>query len=104
MDLTAKKNDIEGKKLDVLAEISKRLEQKFEKRKFGKRECFVNKNKVPFNVHTFQTLSAFVIEYAESDEDAMLDRFEDGDVFYWDEFHTEQDILDAMLKEIESAN
>ena len=42
-----------------------------------------------------------VIEHADSLEEVKLNRFEDGDAFYMDDM-TEDEMFDAMVREIES--
>ncbi len=95
-------NSMEERKIDQRVE---NLEQRFEE-KYGtpffvwKRKCFTVNEREFFRVAGLKWLNAIVIEHAFSEEEAKKNMFEDGDAFYMDEF-TEDEMLDAMIKEIE---
>lgn len=95
-------NSMEQKKnIDVLAEINELVSLKYEKKTFGKFICNVNKSGVPFFISAFPDCPALVVEYAETEQDAALGRFEDGDRFYYDDYSTIQLLAEAILNEIE---
>lgn len=62
-------------------------------------QCFKTKNGCIFHVEKFPGSPAIVIEYAENEEEAKKNLFEDGDLFYPDEM-TEEELIEAMIKEI----
>ncbi len=95
MDLTGKKNS------DVLVMITEKLNEKYEKKTFGGRQCYVNKNAVPFKLFCLQNDQAFGLEYADSTDEAEQGRFEDGDIFYLSDYTTLEEMLTAMCKEID---
>ena len=65
--------------------------------------CFLNKNGTIFHLDSMgNEFDCLVIEYADSLQEAMLYRFEDGDLYYMDDM-TEDEMFDAMVKEIESS-
>lgn len=95
-------NSMEVSKIDQRVE---NLEQRFEE-KYGtpflvwKRKCFFVNEQEFFRVSGLKWLNAIVIEHAFSEEEAKKNMFEDGDIFYMDEF-AEDEMLDAMIREIE---
>ena len=46
--------------------------------------------------------NCLMIEYADSMQEALLYRFEDGDLYYMDDM-TEDEMFEAMIKEIEKS-
>ncbi|MDO5133679.1 MAG: hypothetical protein Q4D81_11980 [Eubacteriales bacterium] len=55
-----------------------------------------------FHLNTFaEPLCGFIIEYADSENDIDLIRAEDGDQYPLLDYKTPDDMLQAMLKEIE---
>lgn len=63
--------------------------------------CFVTDDGVIFQIVCLKDFKAFVIGYAETMEEAEKNFFEDGDLFYMDEFSSEDEMFAEMIKEIE---
>lgn len=89
-------------KMDVLSELNKMAEERYGVKTFGRFACFVNESGVPFRIFAFPMEFAICVEYAESESDAALGRFEDGDRFYLEDFQSIEEIANAVFAEIES--
>ena len=85
---------------DRIAKLNGRLAKEYQKRTVGERECFIRKDGFLFALDYILPYEAIVIEYAENESEAKLNRFEDGDLFYLKEMD-EEAMLQAMLREIE---
>lgn len=82
-------------------QLNDRLEKKYKTIMTRDMPCFINKNGTVFHLESMgNDFNCIVIGYADSLQEAMLCRFEDGDCFYMDEL-TEDEIFEAMIKEIE---
>lgn len=62
-------------------------------------ETFIN-GEGRFRIFEFTGENALCLEYAESENEARLNLFEDGDRFYLDEYPDEEKMLQAMIEEI----
>ena len=62
--------------------------------------CFRKKDGTIFHIVNFPESGAILIEYAESYDEAMIFRFEDGDRFYVQDMD-EETMFQAMIDEIE---
>ena len=71
----------------------------YEKCMVGSRECFCTPEGMLFALDYIGSFGALVIEYAENYEEAELNRFEDGDLFYLEDMD-EKTMFEAMLREI----
>lgn len=80
-------------------EIERRLSEKFEKIEVGGRECYKLKDGRVICVGLIESWEALVIEYADNDDMAKRNSFEDGDLFHLADANAE-DIFKAMLQEI----
>ncbi len=47
------------------------------------------------------TFEAIVVEYADNLEEAERNQFEDGELFYYSDYQDENELLKAVLSEIE---
>ena len=65
------------------------LAERFESITIGTRRCFRLSNGRIISVGCMGAYNALVIEYAESEAEAKLNRFEDGDLFFLDEMDSE---------------
>lgn len=92
MSLTEQKNK---RKSDLESMFSDRFEQV----SISDTLCFRTPNGGIFRVCSFPEEGALVIEYAETEAEANLNQFEDGDRFYLDEMSLES-MFQAMLQEI----
>ncbi len=89
---------------DNINERKQSLEEKFSKR-FERqiiqgRECFRTSDETIFVLSKFPGKDALVIEYAENNNEALLNRFEDGNQFYMEDMD-EETMFQSMLREIE---
>lgn len=95
MNLTEQKREINKRK----DSLEQKLSQCFEKTQIrGKRYYRKNDGSV-FTLSKFPGAYALVIEYAESYEDAVLYRLEDGDLFYLEDMD-EETMFQRMIREI----
>lgn len=85
---------------DRIATLNDRLAKEYQKRTVRKREYFIRKDGFLFSLDYLLPYGAIVIEYAENESEAKLNRFEDGDLFYLEEMD-EDAMFQAMLREIE---
>lgn len=76
------------------------LEQKFESVSINGIPTFKNSDGKLFRLCSLPEDGAIVVEYADNYDEAVLNRFEDGDFFYLDEM-SEDVMLQAILVEIE---
>ena len=76
------------------------LSDRYDKRVINDKDCFLLPNGVLISLGGFPDFGAIVVEYAENFEEAKLNRFEDGDLFYLEEMD-EETMFRAMLREIE---
>lgn len=86
-------------------EMEKRFSEKFSKMK-ERSDAFVSfgtEGEFYFRIDVFPDEYALVIEYVENKKDAIRGIFgEDGDLFYLDEMD-EDEMFEAMLKEVREA-
>ncbi len=99
MKLTEQKR----KKFDIFASINDELDKKYSVISNGEYSCNVNKNGVFFRPFIFDySERAFGIEYASDEKEAALGEFEDGDLFYLDDYSTLNKMIEDMCVEIDS--
>lgn len=96
MNSMEQKNQMNERKNNLV----QRLSQRFEQLTVRENRCFRKNDGVIFQLSKFPGVDAFVIEYAESYEDALLYRYEDGDLFYLKDMD-EDSMFEAMVREIE---
>ena len=96
MSLTEQKRLTKRRRNDLEVRFAKQ----FETLSISGNLCFRKLDGTIFCVCSFLDEAAIVIEYADSYEDAALNRFEDGDRFHLDEMN-EETMFQAMLREIE---
>lgn len=82
------------------AALEKLFAEKFDNFAVGSRSCFGLPDGRVIALDTLDAYDALVIEYADNYEEARINRFEDGDLFYLDEMN-EETMFQAMLREIE---
>ena len=82
------------------AALEKRFSERYETHLIENRQCFLRPDGMLFALDYLGPYGALVIEYAESIEEAKLNRFEDGDLFYLEEMD-EDTMFRAMIQEIE---
>lgn len=75
------------------------LSERYESVTIGARRCFQLDGGKIIAVGYMGAYNALVIEYAESADEAKMNRFEDGDLFFLDEMD-EETMLSNMLQEI----
>lgn len=80
--------------------LQKRFSKIYEATDFWGRICFRKANGGVFSLWCFPEDGALVLEHAENQREAELNRFEGGDMFYLEDM-TEEEIFRAMLREIE---
>lgn len=83
-----------------IAALETRFSDSYEKCMVGSRRCFLLPDGTLFALDCLGPYGALVIEYAENIEDAKMNRFEDGDLFYLENLD-EETMYQAMLSEIE---
>ena len=82
------------------AALEKRFAEKFSNFTIGSRSCFGLPDGRVIALDTLGAYDALVIEYADNYEEARINRFEDGDLFYLDELD-EESMFQIMLQEME---
>ena len=92
---TNSKYNVRGRK----EAISQRLKRSFEMTRFGELDCFVYPTGGYFMLDAFVKFGAIVVGYADTEEDARLYRFEDGDLFYLEDLD-EEEMFQKILEEI----
>lgn len=81
--------------------LNARFSEQFKSIEVGSRTFFLGPDGVSlFALDYLGPYGALVIEHAESYDDALANRLEDGDLFYLDELD-EEAMFQAMLREIE---
>lgn len=65
------------------------------------KKCFVLSTNVVIHIDMIKNIGALVVEYADNIDEAKINRFEDGDLFYIDEYD-EGNMLKSILNEINS--
>lgn len=89
------------KSLDYFDYICEKLARLYDQTEINKQKLYVGENGFYFFLSVFpEEFNAIVIEYASNQEEAKNNIFEDGDLFYVDDFSKEE-MLQAMIKEIE---
>lgn len=91
-----------GTKNDMYKKILNLLDIDFNKRKI-KENYFVSKNNVFFKLSLIFDKEAIVVEYADNERDVILNRFEDGDPFYIEDYDTVEELYNNILNEIKEA-
>lgn len=96
-------NSMEQKKrTEAIKEINKLLTQDYQTSKFPDGESFCTKDCGIFRMNVFTGEFAIVIEYAENEQEAELGRFEDGYIFYLDDYGSVDELYSALKSEIEN--
>lgn len=89
-----------SKAMKLTADIlSKRFSEIYTKITVNGRECYKLDDGRVISIGRMNSYGAFVVEYADSIEEAKLNRFEDGDLFDANDMSAEE-ILSAMQREI----
>ena len=92
--------DLESGLLKRREALENRLSGLFEKRNINGMTCFARPDGSFFTLDCLISYGAVVVGYAESEDDAMLNRFEDGDLFYMEDMD-EEAMYQSVLREIE---
>lgn len=95
MNSTEQKNEMNRRK----DSLEQRLSQIFKETQVRGKRYFLRSDGSIFTLSKFPGAYALVIEYAESYEEALLYRLEDGDRFYLDDMD-EETMFQSMLREI----
>ncbi|MCD8180732.1 MAG: hypothetical protein LUF26_04550 [Firmicutes bacterium] len=95
---TEKKNNIN------LTDIKDKLNAMYSSEHLGKNLCWTNKYGTFFKVFCFsENNRCFGIEYASNEDEARQGCFEDGDLFYIDDYSSLDDMVAAMRLEIDDS-
>lgn len=84
----------------AFCKIQKFFQCRYPVTQLGNQKCFLAPNGYFFRLFEFPGDYALAIEYAETEDDAKRNRFEDGDRFYLSEL-SEDELFHAMINEIE---
>lgn len=95
MNLTEQRN----RTIDLKNSIEQRMEPLFNRVEVNGKLRFKEDSGRVFSLFTFPNDGAIGIEYAENMNEALLNRFEDGDLFYLADMD-EDTMFQAMLNEI----
>lgn len=87
---------------DRLAYLLENLRKQFQSVKINGKDLLQTDNGTVFALTAFPGEAALVIEYAESIFEAELNRFEDGERFYLEDYQDAEKMLDDMLKEVQN--
>lgn len=79
--------------------LEQQFAQQFEQLYVHNNLCFRKQDGVIFSLCAFPEDAAIVVEYAVNFEEANLNRFEDGDLFYLEDMD-EETMFHSMLEEI----
>lgn len=82
--------------------LRRRFSEWYREITIGDRACFKLEDGRIIFLGCLPSYGAFVVEYADNADEAGLNRFEDGDLFYPEDMSLEE-IFAAMRREIESA-
>lgn len=96
MALTDKKN----RYIERVELLRDRLSEKYELFVVNGKKCFHSEKDNYFWPFLFVEWGAVAVEYAQGIEEARLNRFEDGDLFYLDEMDDDA-LFASVLQEIE---
>lgn len=96
MNSMEQKNQTNERRKNLMHRLSQRYEQLLVRDDI----CFRKTDDSIFTLSIFPGEAAIVIEYAESYEEAILYRYEDGDRFYLADMD-EETMFQAMIREIE---
>ena len=89
-----------SKEMELMADaLQMRFAELYTEITIGDRACYKLEDGRIIALGCLKSYGAFVIEYADSAEEASLNRFEDGDLFYLDDVGVEE-LFDAMRQEI----
>lgn len=83
-----------------IEDLENRFSDIYEKRIIGDWTCFVRHDGSMFILDYLLTFGALVVGYADNEDEARLNRFEDGDLFYLDDMSADE-MFAAMRREIE---
>ena len=86
--------------LQRLEELHIRLCEKYDTVTVGGRDCFLQGDNHYFRLNGIVPFGAVVLEHADGIEEAEVNRFEDGDLFYLDELSTDE-MFECLVAEIE---
>lgn len=84
----------------IVDTLQMRLGEKFNTITIGERMCFLLPDGRIIAVGYMTPYRAVVVEYADNADEAKLNRFEDGDLFYVEKM-TIDEVFSAMLQEME---
>lgn len=79
--------------------LESRFAALYEKIRIGEKKCFRLEDGRIISLGTVTSYGALVIEYADDYDEAAMNRFEDGDLFYLEDM-SEDEMLRSMLQEI----
>lgn len=97
MNLMERKKNINDRVANLEQRIRERYDMAFQ---LSGKDCFKTGNDEFIILTGLSWANAVVVEYAESEQEARKNIFEDGDLFYMEELD-ENEMFDAIIKEIE---
>ncbi len=99
MGLTEKQKN----SFEILAELNNKLNSMYPRTNCGKYICNINKNGLLFKTFLFSEKECvFGIEYANNAKEAQKGCFEDGDLFYFDDYSSLAEMVEGMCDEIDT--
>ncbi|MCD7831625.1 MAG: hypothetical protein LUI01_05110 [Firmicutes bacterium] len=88
--------------LDVLEIINRYFGTIYPRRSAARHDCYVSQKGDFFNPFLFDGAAySFGIEYASNETEASKGIFEDGDLFFLEDYDSLDDMIEAMRREIE---
>lgn len=92
--------DMKSRIKERIKALEARLAERYERCVVAERNGFRAPNGRIVALDAIAAFGALVIEHAENQQEAELNRFEDGDLFYLEDMD-EETMFQAMLREIE---
>lgn len=90
-----------SKEMKLMADtLRMRFAELYTETTIGDRACFKLEDGRIISLGCLTSCGAFVVEYADNADEAALNRFEDGDLFYLDDMGVDE-MFAAMRREIE---
>lgn len=87
--------------LKRIEELEDRLRNKYKEIIIGEDVCFVLNDGEIIHLVGLVQFKAIVIEYADSFDEAKKNMYDDGDLFYMDDYPEPERMFEDMIKEID---
>ncbi len=91
---------MEERKNDLIIQIIAKLDKVYQKELVCNRVCYMSKGGIPFSPFKLED-GAYGIEYANGEECIRQGIFEDGDIFYVEDYDCIDDMVKDMCREID---